>query len=356
MKKILFLAPYPLQEAPSQRFRFEQYLQILEEKGFHYHFQSFLSPKGWQVLYQPGKPVLKVFHVLWGFLRRKRMLLYLYKFDYVFVHREAAPLGPPIFEWIIAKIFRKKIIYDFDDAIWMADEGDLEGILLKLKWHGKVASICKWSYKVSCGNEFLREYALRFNPDAFYNPTTIDTEHVHNQTKIHTDKKNLSIGWTGTHSTLRFLEPLWPVLKQLEDQYDNRFVLIANREPKHPLKNLSFVPWSKSSEINDLLLIDIGIMPLEEDVWSEGKCGFKALQYMALGIPAVASPVGVNTRIIQHGQNGYLCNKPEEWFECLSRLMEDLTLRAELGGRGKECVDESYSVRSNSSNFLALFS
>jgi len=354
MIKILFLAPYPLEEAPSQRFRFEQYFSILKKHGFQYDFQSFLTLNGWQALYKKGGSIQKLLYVALGFLRRFKTLFTVGRYHFVFIHRELSPLGPPIFEWIIAKIFRKKIIYDFDDAIWMADEGDLGGVLLKLKWHRKVASICRWSYKVSCGNEHIRQYALQFNANSFYNPTTIDTQNVHNRIKEHSQGK-VKLGWTGTHSTLKFLETLWPVLKEIEEKYDTDFVLIANRKPNSPLKNLEFISWNKNSEIEDLLKMDIGIMPLVNDAWNEGKCGFKALQYMSLGIPAVASPFGVNKTIIQDGVNGYLSTTNSEWLNKIGHLIQNKKLRSEIGTKGKETVEKNYSVLSNETNFLALF-
>ena len=108
----------------------------------------------------------------------------------IFIHREVAPVGPPVFEWIISKIFKKKIIYDFDDAIWLTDRKDESWILETLKWRSKIQSICRWSYKVSCGNEYLCDYARQFNERVFYNPTTIDTGNLHNPSLYKIDSKD----------------------------------------------------------------------------------------------------------------------------------------------------------------------
>ena len=121
------------------------------------------------------------------------------------------------------------------------------------------------------------------------------------------------------------------------------------------MKSLRFIRWSEKSEIDDLLQINIGIMPLEEDVWCEGKCGFKLIQYLALGIPAVASPIGVNKHIIRHGQNGYLCDSMAQWKDALVTLLKDATLRSEMGRAGREKMANEYSTASNETNFISLF-
>jgi glycosyltransferase involved in cell wall biosynthesis len=131
--------------------------------------------------------------------------------------------------------------------------------------------------------------------------------------------------------------------------------VIANKEPVLAIRSLTFIPWSKEHEIEDLLQIDIGIMPLTDDIWAKGKCGFKALQYMALAIPALASGVGVNAAIIDAGINGFLCTTEEEWFSCLKSLIDQPDLRRQIGNRGRQKIIDHYSVSSNTSTFLSLF-
>ena len=356
--KILFLLPYPIGESPSQRFRFEQYFKVLIQNGHSIHHQSFLDSSDWKLFFQKGKLLIKFFFLLRGFLKRFSILLKVNDYSLIFIHREAAPIGPPVFEWIISKIFRKKMIYDFDDAIWLTDRQNESMILKTLKWRSKVKSICRWSYKISCGNQFLCSYAKQFNKNVHYNPTTIDTENVHNLSlqKIKKDHKVI-IGWTGSHSTLKYLNDLEPVLQSLEQKYYQLQVnVISYIPPPLNLKRIHFSLWSLATEISDLAQFDIGIMPLPDDEWAKGKCGFKALQYMALQIPTVASPVGVNTQIIQQGENGFLCSKTDEWENYISILIENKALRDSMGAAGRKIVVDLYSVSSNSSNFLSLFS
>jgi glycosyltransferase involved in cell wall biosynthesis len=356
--RILFLIPYPSGRAPSQRFRFEQYLDILTAHGHQYRLAPFLSEATWRILYKPGQAVQKALGILQGFGRRVAHLLAAPSYDFVFVHREAAPLGPPVFEWLLAKVLRKRLIYDFDDAIWLANTSEANQIAASFKWHHKVDSICRWAYKNSCGNSYLAAYARQFNPQVVINPTTIDTVHLHNQVRDQLAPGPLVVGWTGTHSTLKYLLPIVPVLAQLEAEgVAFEFRVISNQPPvfTQPLRSLQFVPWQKATEIPDLLAFHIGLMPLEDDKWAQGKCAFKALQYMALGIPALVSPVGMNTEVVQDGYNGYICKDAADWHYYLRQLLTDAAHRRSLGKAARATIEQRYSVNSNTPNFLELF-
>ncbi|RZK29284.1 MAG: glycosyltransferase, partial [Hymenobacter sp.] len=255
-----------------------------------------------------------------------------------------------------SKVLRKRIIYDFDDAIWLANTSEANRIAAGLKWHHKVASICRWAYKNSCGNEYLAAYARQFNPLAVVNPTTIDTEHLHNQVRDQAAPGRLVIGWTGTHSTLKYLDQVVPVLAQLEAEgLDFEFRVISNQPPALPLRSLVFVPWRKETEIADLLAFHVGLMPLEDDLWAKGKCAFKALQYMALGIPALVSPVGMNNEVVQSDYNGYVCTTAADWEARLRQLLANPALRQHLGVAARATVVKRYSVLANKENFLRLF-
>lgn len=353
--RILFLIPYPPDKAPSQRFRFEQYLHFLAEKGCSYTLAPFLSEATWVILYKPGHTVVKVLGILLGFVRRFLLLFSVPAYDYVFIHREASPIGPPVFEWIIAKVLGKKIIYDFDDAIWIPNTSEANKIVASIKWYHKVGSICRWAHKISCGNAYLRDYARQFNTNAVVNPTAIDTVNLHNRVRDQRAPGRLVIGWTGTHSTLKYLEQVVPVLAELETRYDFEFRVISNQPPTLPLRSLRFQPWQKDTEIEDLAGLHIGLMPLEDDLWAKGKCAFKALQYMALGIPALVSPVGMNTEVVESGRNGYVCATLTDWQQALETLMQDPELRIRLGEAARTTIVERYSVLANEQNFLSLF-
>ncbi len=352
--KILFLAAHPSGESPSQRYRFEHYLPKLTELGVEWDYAPFISLAGWRVLYAPGHFFKKTAAVMAGFLRRFVLMLTVWKYDFIFVHREAAPLGPPIFEWIMARLFRKKLIYDFDDAIWVPIVSKQNKIAKYLKSAWKVAAICKMSHRVSVGNEYLAQFARQFCPRVCIIPTVVDTDKIHNRSQDHhTD--HLVVGWTGTFSTLKYLEIVAPIISKLQKEFDFTFLVISNLDPHLKLEQYRFIPWAKATEIDDLLQMHVGIMPLYDGTIELGKCGFKAIQYMALGIPAIVSPVGVNAEIVEHGINGYVARSEEEWESSLRRLIVDEKQRDLMGKRSREKVVEKYSVRSSEPLFLSIF-
>lgn len=353
-KTLYILAPYPKGYAPSQRFRFEQYLEFLEDNDYTINFYSFLTAKIWHKLYLKGSFIYKVFGFILSFYNRWILIFKLRKADAVFIHREVAQIGPPIFEWIIAKMMKIKYIYDFDDAIWLPNYSSSNAYFHRLKAYWKVKYCIRWAYCVSVGNEYLANYARQYNENVIVIPTTIDTMNHHNLLTNY-ESKIINIGWTGTHTTMHYLNELIPNLRKLQNKYDFQFLMISNEKPDYDLSNFSFVRWNKDSEVKDLSELSIGVMPLSADKWSEGKCGFKGLQYMALAIPTIMSPVGVNTEIIEDGVNGFLAASEDEWFEKLERLIQDKELRKAMGKAGRQTVVEKYSVEAWKGEYLRLF-
>jgi glycosyltransferase involved in cell wall biosynthesis len=355
LKKILFLVPYPLHHAPSQRFRVELFFPVLQQHNLPFTIKTFLDEATWQVLYKSGSPLQKVWGVVKGFLRRtKHVLLDVPRYDYIFIHREASPVGPPVFEFIITKIWRKKIIYDFDDAIWIPNTTQENRVVSWVKAFWKIKYICRWSYKVVAGNEFLAAFARQNNKQVALIPTCVDTGSHHNKLKEqHTEK--IVVGWTGSHSTMKFLDPIVEVLNRLVEDFNIDVVIISNKAPQFELQNLNYLPWKEATEVEDLLKINIGVMPLEADPWCEGKCGFKLIQYMALGIPAVASPIGVNKQIVDQGINGFLCTTQQEWYKAITTLIQQEDMRIRMGKLGQEKIQAIYSIQANAGAFVALF-
>jgi glycosyltransferase involved in cell wall biosynthesis len=359
LTNVLFLLPYPLHRAPSQRFRVEAYFQLLEENHIRFDTDTFLNEEAWQVLYQKGSVLKKAWAVCKGFLKRGRRVLFQASgYDYVFVHREASPIGPPVFEWWLARVLRKKIIYDFDDAIWIPNTSSENKLVNWVKAFWKVKHICRWAYKVAGGNEYLCAFARKYTASVVLLPTCVDTELRHNRLKEQ-DTEKIVIGWTGSHSTMKYLDELVPLLNDIALMHGAKkeieFVIISNKPPQFSLPNLRYIPWKEATEIEDLLQLNIGLMPLEDDEWSEGKCGFKLIQYLALGIPAVASPVGVNKFIVEEGVNGFLCSTSKEWREKLLLLINEAGLRNQLGTKGREKIVKAYSLQANARVFVGLF-
>jgi len=351
--KILFLSPYPNGIGPSQRFRFEQYFSFLSS-SYDIIQKTFWNEKAWDTLFLKSKYLLKFYYLIIALTKRIVLMFSISKFDIIFIHREVAHIGPPVFEWIIKFILRKKIIYDFDDAIWHLNYSDKNKIARFFKSPWKVKYICKWANVVITGNEFLSIYAKKYNNNVVVVPTTIDTDY-HKTKKKNIDNK-LTIGWTGTLTTLRHLKLIIPIIRELESKFNFEFLIISNENPKLDLKSFKYIKWNKNTEIIDLQRISIGVMPLYNEEWERGKCGFKGLQYMALKIPTIMSPVGVNTEIISNGKNGFLAKSEQEWFEKLELLIKNKELREKFGNEGRKTLLERYSLEANKQIYSDIFS
>ncbi len=241
-------------------------------------------------------------------------------------------------------MYRKPIIYDFDDAIWLQPGKRSSSLQRWIKAYSKVKKICRWSDTVVTGNQFLAAYAQKFSDKVVVIPTVVDTDnHFRSESYIPSSKQ--IIGWTGSHTTLTYLETLEPVLFRLQKKYDFELMVMANKPPKFQQLGFRFVPWSEETEVAELNKIDIGIMPLPDDEWTKGKCGFKAIQYMALAKPSVASAVGVNKEIIDHGVNGFLSATEQEWESHLSFLLQNPEKRKEMGKAARLKIDQDFSLR-----------
>ena len=353
-KHILFIVPYPQGKAPSQRFRFEQFLPYLQEQGYTWEIHSFLDQHSWTIFYKPGNTIFKAFLILRGYLKRLALFFRVNRFHHIYVHREFSPIGPPVFAWLFRFILKREFIFDFDDAIWLPNHSESNRLFKFLKPPSNALRLMAWSKVNACGNAYLLNMAKSLNPNSVLLPTTLDTERVHNRINEHLSTP-LVVGWTGSHSTMKYLESLYPVFENLNRRFDFRIRVISDLPPRFDLPNIDFINWNPQSEIDDLLAIDIGLMPLEDDEWTKGKCGLKALQYMALGIPPILSPVGINAELIHHGVEGFFCQTEKQWEECLSELLSKPELIGEMGAKTRKIVEQGFSTRSNLSKFILLF-
>lgn len=339
-----FLLIYPLNTAPSQRFRFEQYFYLFEGCKLNYTTDSFYDDVTFALLYGKGKKIQLGLRLLLCYLRRLVHLFSLGQYDCILIQRGAAPIGPPIFEWFIKAILRKPIIYDFDDAIWLAPSQKGSFFKSLIKSNNKVGKICSWAHTVVVGNQYLAAYAKKHSDNVVLIPTVVDTENKFFP-QLYVKAQIPVIGWTGSHTTLPYLEALERALLTLKANYDFTLMVMANKEPNFSTLPYIFIKWSEEVEVSELNKIDIGIMPLPDDEWTKGKCGFKAIQYMALGKPAVASAVGVNTEIIDHGVNGYLCSTTEDWIKYLGLLLSDKDQIAQFGVEARKKAHAHFSIK-----------
>jgi glycosyltransferase involved in cell wall biosynthesis len=355
LKKILFITSHRKDRAPNQRFRFEQYFSFLNENGFECTLSPLIATKDEdRLFYSKGNYLRKIPLGILLAWRRLKDVWRADQFDFVFIAREAFIMGSTFFERRLARS-KAKIIFDFDDAIWMDVVSTNNRFFSWLKDGSKTARIIQLSDLVFAGNEYLAAYARTQNNKIAIIPTTIDTEiylPIH-----HPDKENIVIGWSGSVSTIEHFQYAIPALMRIKEKYGDRVKIkvIGDQNYRNNDLGIQGLPWKMETELDDLHSIDIGIMPLPDNEWTWGKCGLKGLQYMALEIPAIMSPVGVNREIIVDGMNGFLADTTEEWITKLSALIEDKQLRIKIGKAGRRTVVEKYSVISQRENYLRHF-
>lgn len=356
MKKILFVAAHRPGRSPSQRFRFEQYFDYLVSNGFQCEYAFLLSENDDRIFYNPGHLARKFFILIKSGVTRLRDVMNASQYDIVFIQREAFMTGGILFE----KLFKKKgakLVFDFDDAIWFLDVSQANKRFGWLKDPEKTKHIIELSDCVIAGNNYLADYAKQFNKNVVVIPTTIDTDEYKRTFQKQLLNSTVSIGWSGSITTIVHFRYAEPFLKKLKNKLNGKISIRLIGDATYSNSELAVMSgaWKKETEISDLSLFDIGIMPLPDDDWAKGKCGLKGLQYMALEIPAVMSPVGVNCEIIQDGVNGFLASSEGEWVEKISMLARDASLRDKIGKAARQTVVEKYSVLSQRDKYLNLF-
>lgn len=351
--RVLALVPGLYDISPSQRYRIEQWEPLLRERGVEITYEPFECPELNLLLYQQGQMAKKLMLVAQGFGRRFSAVQKAKDFDLVYILREAALLGPPIFERLVHQT-GVPIVFDFDDAIFVSYRSPSNGYLSYLKFASKTKTICRIAAHVMVGNPYLAEYARKVNDHVTVIPTTIDTQR-YQVPPPKTSDGPLVIGWTGSHSTVQHLDTLRGALQKLAAKDQFRLRVIGTPVYDCPSINVEAMRWRAKTEVDDLRPIDIGVMPLPDDKWSKGKCGAKALQFMAMGIPTICSPVGVNTDIIQDNENGFLASTEDEWVDKLSRLLRSPELRRRLGQAGRATVEKNYSALSQAPRVYEVF-
>jgi len=354
--RILILCNYPPGIIAGQRFRFEQYIPALREAGFEVDQRSFWDSETMAILYKQGHTAAKIRGVIRGFARRARLLPNLAQYDHVFMHLEAAPIGPPVIEGVLFAL-KKRVVYDVDDAVFIPTTSSANWLAAPFRFRSKVAWTAKHSARVTAVNEYIRVWAAQHSDRVKVLPTTIDTRYHRRSAPRTAVGRPLRIGWTGTHSTARYLELVRPVLDELRRTHDFRFRVICDVDPDFSeLPGYEFVKWTKATEIADLECIDIGLMPVVDETSSLGKVGFKAIQYGALEIPTVASDIGSGRDVVQDGVTGYLVeNDASAWLDRLRRMLDDAAGTLEMGRAAYRHITATYTVDVQTPNYVALF-
>jgi len=339
--KILSWIPQELDTSPGQRFRIEQWDPYLRREGIEIVYSPFADERLGTVLKHRGRLGAKAWGVGRSLARRLREAWRVARFDLVYVFREGALLGPALAERIVSWS-GVPYVFDFDDAVWFRYVSPANSYLSYLRFPGKTATLCRDARYVMAGNRYLRDYAACFNSRVSIVPTTIDTEKY----RLLPERvpSHPVIGWTGSYSSEQYLEIVRPVLERLRRRIDFRMVVVGGGAFQVEGVEVEHRPWCSATETADLADFDIGLMPLLDAEWERGKCGLKALQYMALGIPVVVSPVGVNAEIVVDGSNGYHARNVDQWEHALERLLLDSSLRRRLGKEGRVTVETGYSA------------
>ena len=349
-QKILFLSPYPFGKAPSQRLKYEQYYDFFIENNFDIKTSSFIDDEFWQIIYTPGNIVAKIMGTLRGYLRRTKDLFFLRQYDIVYIHLWVTPLGPPLFEWLV-RLLAKRIVYDIDDMIYLNQPKTR--FIDKIKGRNKPIALMKYADAVIVCSPFLEKFVKQYNLNVVTILATYNTNLA--TPKNHILKEKTTIGWTGTHSTIKYLDIVAPALSAISKIRNIEFLVICNAPYQHPNIEVRNIVWTSKNELDDLKQIDIGLYPLEKEEWVLGKSGNKALAYMNVGIPCIATDFGTNSLVIQHNIDGFLVdNTTQAWYDCLLYLIDHPDERTKIGQNARKAVEEKYSVNANRNKYLSV--
>jgi glycosyltransferase involved in cell wall biosynthesis len=349
--KVLGLASYPV-EAAATRYRLHQFVGPLAERGLTLTIKPFLSSSTFETLYRRRAWPRTALTLLKSTLLRLRDVLLFKQSDVVLVQREAMIFGPPLFEWLAVRVCKRPLVLDLDDATYVPYTSPTYGKFGKaLKWFNKTDDLIRWASVVTCGNRAIAEYAESKGAIARIIPTVVDTDVFVPRPPVSRASDDPPVlGWIGTHSTFPYLRAIFPVLQDLAKTHSFKLKVVgagtnAVNIPGVEVENLD---WKLEREVQDFQSFDVGLYPIDPSLyaeqWAAGKSGFKAIQYMAVGIPFVAAPVGAMAEIGEAGTTHFHATANSEWFRTLDLLLSDVQLRRTMGAAGRRHVVESYSL------------
>ena len=345
---MLLLCPYPLGVAPGQRLKYEQYFDDWRSNGWEIVVSPYMDMDMWKIVHQSGHFPAKVLGVLRGHLRRLRDLFRVQRYDVVYVFMWVTPLGTTVMERLVRYLARR-LIYDIEDNILVGDNLPKpytpNSLIRVLKGPGKAKYLIKTADHVIASSPFLRDSCSKLTDSqrCTYISSSVDTV-LYEPVNPYCNDRKVTIGWSGSYSTLAYLDSLANVFQQLARRVDFRLRVIVNSDYELPGVDLEVIRWSPQNEVKGFQGIDIGVYPLPNDQWVIGKSGLKCIQYMAFGLPTVASDSGLTPQIIRHGENGLLVRSESEWLEALETLARDPLLRRKLGEAARKDVEKKYSI------------
>lgn len=345
---VLALASYPV-EAAATRFRLQQFIEPLARRGVTLTIVPFIDSKHFAQLYSQKSIAATVFGLIRSALRRLTDLRLARKADVVLIQREAMIVGPPLIEWMTTRVLKRPMVLDLDDATYVSYTSPTYGGVGKaLKWFSKTDDLIRWADIVTCGNSSIAEYVSSKGARARFIPTVVDTE-IFRPAPRATSDSAIVLGWVGTHSTFPYLQTIFPVLANLAQRHKIRLKVVgagtANIEL--PGVEVESLAWRLDREVEDFQSLDIGLYPIDEkryEGWASGKSGFKAVQYMAVGIPYVATPVGGSNEIGEAGVTHLFAKTHDEWYRALEDLIINPERRRAMGVAGREHVTKHYGL------------
>ncbi|WPZ31535.1 glycosyltransferase family 4 protein (plasmid) [Sulfitobacter sp. OXR-159] len=337
---ILLLSRYTRMGA-SSRLRTMQYLPALEREGFNVQVAPFFDDTYLHALYSGQRKHTSAATYLFKRIRQLRMHP---TPDMLWIEKEALPWIPWLFERVVLPR-GVPVVSDYDDAVFHRyDKHRIRAVRTILG--RKIENVMSASALVMAGNSYLSDYARQSGARQVKTvPTIVDIDAY--QIGLHTVSKNkLSVGWIGTPQTWQALaHPIHDILTPLLKERDAMFLAVGAGMKPEVCGTLQIQPWTEDTEVQSIQKMDIGVMPLPDTPWTRGKCGYKLIQYMACGLPVVASPVGVNRDLVEHGVNGFLAESDDEWCAAIKALLNDPDLRRRMGEAGRQKVEARYSLQ-----------
>ena len=355
----LLLLPNTPSNGPSARYRVYQFISHLEHNNIKAACHSALTPFIYSKFSPAGGWLHKIIYFTLSALSRILALLRLPFYDVIFIQKLVLPHVYPFPEFFLCKLGKwlgKRVIFDFDDAIYTVSGVRKKTLMEKFTCVGRVQKIIGLCDGVVVGNDYLAHFALNYNKNVHVVPTSIDMT-KYPVPKFYEQKVGpLVIGWIGTPSTLPYLYLIRPALQEIALKYEIVFRIVGGKDYDCPGVTVEYLPWSLDTEIELICSFDIGVMPLTDDPWSRGKCGLKILQYIAAGVPAVASPVGVNQDIIDDGVNGYLAENTGQWVDKIERIISFPAGHINMIRLARKTVEDKYSLAANYNKLIKVLS
>jgi len=353
VKRIVIICPHPEGVAPGQRLKYEQYFQSFRENGFEISVKSFMTNRFWDIVYKKGNVLEKIFWTLYGYIKRITLIPFLPFYDGVYIFLNVTPFGLPILERLYVML-NPTVIYDIDDLVFLGNTSKVNKFVSLLKRPEKYTYLMQQAKHVIVCTPYLEKFALERNTYVTDISSTINT-YTYVPVNIYTNDKTLVIGWSGSHSTLKYFYLLKDVLLELRKQYKFKILIFGVQACYIDGLDIEVVPFHETLEVPTLQRLDIGLYPLPlDEQWVYGKSGLKALQYMALGIPTVATSIGANLRIIENNVSGILVISKDEWLSVLAKLLNDPQLRKQIGLNAHKKVVEEYSIHANKDSYIKI--